>query len=269
MTVQSFLRWPGSKKWLVRKRSILEHIEFDRYVEPFLGGGAVFFSTPKPDSVIGDRNNYLINCFKWMKRAPLKLNREFEERFSQHSTEFYYAVRERLQSNGLSGAADFLYLNRTCFNGVFRVNSRGKFNVPVGTKVSNFFTVEDFQFWGRALKNAQISCSDFEVLIDQSGEGDLLFVDPPYTVAHNKNGFIEYNEKIFSWADQERLHTALKKATSRGAKFIMTNADHTSLRDLYGDNYSIETVIRSSGIAGKVEARKPISELIVRNFAVT
>lgn len=267
--MQSFLRWPGSKKWLVRKIDLLGGIGFNRYIEPFLGGGAVFFHSEKPNSLIGDSNKLLINCYKWMKRSPHKLYQEFSDRFSSHNDIFYYQVRERLAADGMVGAADFLYLNRTCFNGVFRVNSQGQFNVPVGSKVSNHFKLEDFLGWARALRSAEIVCGDFESLINQAGDGDLLFVDPPYTVAHNKNGFIEYNEKIFSWADQVRLQQALVRANDRGAKFILTNADHPSLTELYSGGFSIDTVARSSAIAGKIEARRPISELIVRNFGQT
>src|SRR5690606_34900787 len=105
----------------------------------------------------------------------------------------------------------------TCFNGLYRVNLKGEFNVPVGAKTSVLLPDDDFELVGKWLKEVKFTSEDFETIIDQAGIGDFVFADPPYTVRHNNNGFIKYNENLFSWADQVRLRDALFRAKGRGA----------------------------------------------------
>jgi DNA adenine methylase len=121
-------------------------------------------------------------------------------------------------------------LNRTCFNGIYRVNLRGAFNVPKGTKSAVVLPTDDFSEAQRLLRRAKLLDGDFEEVIDQAQSGDLVFADPPYTVRHNNNGFIKYNEKLFSWDDQERLARVLTRAAKRGVKVVATNADHREIR---------------------------------------
>lgn len=263
--MRPFLKWAGSKKWLVRRGMKIPH--FERYFEPFLGSGAVFFDLLPNNATLADSNDYLVNCYRQIRDQPEDVFAEYDKLFRQHTDMAYYKVRHDLETGSVLGAAQFLYLNRTCFNGVFRVNLAGKFNVPLGSKISDPFSLTDFFKWASALRCASLVVSDFEEVIDKAGRGDFVFADPPYTVAHNKNGFVEYNEKIFSWDDQVRLAECLKRASLRGANFLLTNADHDSVRRLYDGDFSLESLDRRSAIAANVSKRRPISEILIHtNF---
>lgn len=140
---------------------------------------------------------------------------------------------------------------------------KGQFNVPIGTKDKVIFETDNFPAWSRALTNSKIRCIDFEKAIDQATEGDFIFVDPPYTVRHNMNGFVKYNQNIFAWEVQIRLRNALERALHRGASFAMTNADHESVRDLYTGFGKHRTLSRYSVIAGEAVHRARSTELLV------
>jgi DNA adenine methylase len=157
-------------------------------------------------------------------------------------------------------AARLLYLNRTCWNGLYRVNLRGEFNVPIGTKNWAVSAKENFEALARTLSAAELRCCDFEASIDEAGCGDYLFLDPPYTVKHNMNGFLKYNEKIFCWADQIRLRDAVLRARNRGAAIVMTNADHDSIHELYDGRLERRTLHRSSVLAGLATKRGRTTE---------
>jgi DNA adenine methylase len=260
--MRPFLRWAGGKRWLSSNPKI--HIPSDkRYVEPFLGGGAMFFANLPSAALLSDVNPYLVNCFIHMRDSAEEVRSSLYDHFAQHSKSYYYHVRSGLGSDGLANAAAFIYLNRACFNGLFRVNLAGQFNVPIGTKLFKLDDDDEFERWSKALKSAEIKLGDFESLIDACKSGDFLFVDPPYTVNHNSNGFVEYNENIFSWNDQVRLSESLLRASKRGVEFILTNADHHSVRELYQDSFPMECVERGSEMASKTSYRGRTTELLV------
>jgi DNA adenine methylase len=142
----------------------------------------------------------------------------------------------------------------------------GAFNVPIGTKSTVVFPGEDFLEVSAKLKHALLLSADFEDVIEMTNSGDLLFVDPPYTVRHNNNGFVKYNQHLFSWADQERLRDALVRANHRGAKIIATNAAHLSVRELYSQHFKVQTLTRASVISGSSGGRGLYDELLITNF---
>lgn len=259
--MRPFLRWAGGKRWLTQESAIATHPNA-RLVEPFVGGGALFFSRPWRSAVLADVNPFLINAYKRMQRDHTFVFRLVSEHFRNHTPVYYYEIRARMGHSTIEDAADFIYLNRSCFNGLFRVNLSGRFNVPIGSKVYELTDGSEFKAWSDRLRRASIKLCDFEETIDQCGEGDFVFADPPYTVNHNENGFIEYNEKIFSWEDQVRLHDSLLRARERGACFVLTNADHETVRDLYSD-CSILTVERGSEMAGRISARGRTTEVVI------
>jgi len=269
MTVQSpplvkpFLKWAGGKRWFVAKHAELLPKQFNRYIEPFLGSGAVFFHLQPEWALLGDSNGELIATYIALKENWSLVYRHLEEHQIRHSREYYYSIRNSQPENPVSCAARFIYLNRTCWNGLYRVNQSGVFNVPKGTKSSVIFEDDSFDRISEALQGAELHSCDFEELIDMAKDGDLVFVDPPYTVRHNHNAFIKYNEKLFSWADQERLALALKRAKNRGASVVSTNANHQSVRDLYLDTFKTLVVSRNSLISSKVETRTKYEELII------
>jgi DNA adenine methylase len=160
-------------------------------------------------------------------------------------------------------AARFIYLNRTCWNGLYRVNLNGEFNVPIGTKTSVLLGSDDFPSTSQTLQSATLIAGDFEVAIDQAQAGDVVFCDPPYTVRHNNNGFVKYNEQLFVWQDQVRLKDSLERAQARGARVFVTNADHESVRELYSGNFKTTALKRFSPIGGTNAVRGKYSELLI------
>lgn len=183
---------------------------------------------------------------------------------SNHSEEHYYKIRSHVPEDVVEQAARIIYLNRTCFNGIYRVNRDGKFNVPIGTRTNVVFPTDDFEGIARLLRTATVRVADFEKTIDQAMSGDLVFADPPYTVRHNNNGFIKYNEVLFSWEDQERLVHALAKARDRGVKIVATNASHSCLKSMYLDaGFDVKEVSRFSPISASVSNRKQFEEMLI------
>ena len=206
------LKWPGGKRWFVAHHKALLPSTYNRYFEPFLGGGSVFFHLQPKLAVLGDTNSELIAAYRAMKRNRKSLAILLEAHQRLHSAEHYYRVRDMIPDDRIERAARTFYLNRTCFNGIYRVNLNGKFNVPVGTRASVLRDTDDFAAAARLLMTAELRVSDFEPLIEEAREEDLVFVDPPYTVQHNNNGFVKYNESLFRWSDQERLALTLNRA---------------------------------------------------------
>jgi len=184
------------------------------------------------------------------------------EHARNHSDKYYYEVRSKIFRSDASRAAQFLYLNRTCWNGLYRENLRGEFNVPRGTKDSVIFDDDDFAAVSEALASAKITTRDFEKVLNGVKENDFVFIDPPYTVKHNSNGFVKYNENIFSWKDQERLAKAVKSKADSGASILVTNAYHPTLVDLYSDFSSVVPVDRASVLSGDKSYRGKIQEAL-------
>ena len=247
--IQPFLKWAGGKRWLASSGLLPVPVAYSRYVEPFLGGGAVFFALLPEKALLSDLNEELILLYQVIRDDPAALYEKMEEHHERHSEKYYYSVRASSPRSEINRAAKFLYLNRTCWNGLYRVNLKGEFNVPIGTKSTVLFEDDDFDAVSSALKSAQIKCADFEGVVDSTVKGDFLFLDPPYTVQHNYNGFLKYNEKIFSWDDQVRLRDAVSRAVNRGVAVVLTNADHSSILELYDGICEYQRVKRASVLA--------------------
>jgi DNA adenine methylase len=258
-----FLKWAGGKRWLVSRYYGLFPTEFRRYLEPFVGSGAVFFFLTPNAGVISDANEELIGTYKAIRDAPEKVTQLLRAHSAKHSNEHYYHIRATKPIALSNKAARFIYLNRTCWNGLYRVNKKGVFNVPRGTKNTVTFPSDDFVAISEILKTVQIVCCDFEVTLKRAREGDFIFVDPPYTVKHNFNGFLKYNQNIFTWDDQVRLAKSIERASSRGAKLLVLNANHPSIRELYRGIGQFVCLPRSSVLAAASRYRTETSELAV------
>jgi DNA adenine methylase len=264
--IEPFLKWPGGKRWLVHKYPHLLPMRVRRYIEPFLGGGAVFFSLLPKNAMLSDSNAELINAYNCIKGHPGKLERALRVFQKRHCIAFYYKMRLSDPKDRLSRAARFLYLNRTCFNGIYRVNLSGQFNVPIGTKTQVAYPTQYLSRVAIALRAAQIIARDFEATISLARSGDFLYVDPPYTVMHNSNNFVKYNDVLFSWRDQERLADAVHQAAKRGVMVFVSNADHVSVRKLYKGIWRHHTVSRSSILAAASDARRLTTEIAITNY---
>jgi len=185
---------------------------------------------------------------------------------NKHSKEYYYKVRQIKPADPAEKAARFIYLNRTCWNALYRVNLKGEFNVPIGTKTNVVLGSDDFEGVSRLLQDVTITHLDFEEVIDRAEEGDLIFADPPYTVKHNFNGFVKYNEKMFHWDDQVRLSKCLIRASDRGCLVLLTNANYPSIIELYENDFYLTPLKRSSVIAASSSNRGMYEELVIRNY---
>ena len=257
-----FLKWAGGKRWLAGEIQRWVPAKYNLYLEPFLGGGACFFHLEPQRAVLSDTNSDLIETYRAIQVDPSAVRSALKRHKTAHSDGYYYEMRSRCPSDSVERAARFLYLNRTCWNGLYRVNLKGEFNVPRGTKDLILLPDEDFKDVARALAKAEVQCCDFAQTLARAQRGDLVYVDPPYTVKHNYNGFIKYNQSIFSWDDQVRLRDACFDARVRGATVIISNADHMSVRELYREADLAESVSRASVIAGKSAARQRTTELL-------
>ncbi len=262
MSLKPFLKWAGGKTWLIENSEIRFPQFPGRYIEPFLGGGAVFFHLRPKAALLSDANARLIETYSALRDDWRSVFEQLQIYQQHHDKEFYYQERARQPDSLCARAAQFIYLNRTCFNGLYRENRRGEFNVPKGTSNQIFRSVDNFPSISAALSGATLRSQDFAESIDSAEQGDFVFLDPPYTVAHNENGFINYNQKIFSWDDQVRLRDCVQAAVDRGADVMMTNANHNSIAELYENLASPKILPRSSTISGSNNGRGQSTEAL-------
>ncbi|MER8980886.1 Dam family site-specific DNA-(adenine-N6)-methyltransferase [Mesorhizobium sp. M0870] len=261
--VVPFLKWAGGKRWFCEKYLHLIPAFEGRYIEPFLGGAAVFFALSPKNALLSDLNFDLIATYNAIRSAHVDVSRLLQIHHEKHNPEYYYATRAHKPAEEISLAAWFIYLNRTCWNGLYRVNLRNQFNVPIGTKTDVVMAGDNFEKTSARLQSVDLSVADFEETIDTAERGDFVFVDPPYTVKHNYNGFIKYNDKIFSWDDQIRLRDAVVRAAGRGASVMVLNANHGSIRDLYSGVGEQTKLARASVIAASAANRSSVEELMI------
>lgn len=267
-----FLRWTGSKRWFI-KDYIKDFLpkKFCNYHEPFLGGGAVFFYIKQQHNeenkryFLSDTNDDLINTYLQIRdnaESVIKNLKKFN-----NTSEEYYKIRDYQPRSPIQKAARFIYLNRTSFNGIYRVNARGNYNVPYGQRKNvDFITEDHLMDISKLLRSVNLEANSFEKSLDNIEKGDLVFLDPPYTVAHENNGFIEYNQKLFSWEDQERLKVMVEDIIKKQAFFVLTNASHISIESLYKDIAQITTLSRKSIIGGRTKTRGIYNEFVIHNF---
>lgn len=263
-----FLKWPGGKRWFIKKYLSIFPCHYERYFEPFVGSGAVFFALNPVQPILSDINKDLINVYVQMRDFPDLMVQEMLEHQKHHSKDYYYDMRAMRLDDPIKQASKFLYLNRTCFNGMYRENLTGQFNVPIGTKSNCIFDIEKFPQYSKRLRSATILNSDFREIINKTKKNDLLFVDPPYTVKKNQNGFIKYNSRLFSWEDQKDLFKCLIEARERGTIIISTNAYCNELIDIYSKEFFVTVIQKKSTISGIAEKRKACNELLITSFPV-
>lgn len=259
-----FLKWPGGKRWIVPHiKEILGGTRFHRYLEPFLGGGAVFFGLCQGEAILSDINNDLVNVYTQVKSRPWQLIEEIQGIPVNKRT--YLKLRASVPETNLERAVRFLYLNRTAFGGMYRLDKNGSFNVPFGggdRTPTPLWEQDLLPNAARRLRAASILALDFEdMLVGNAKEGDLIYCDPTYTVSHNNNGFIRYNEKNFSWGDQIRLAAICQQMLRRGATVIVSNAFHYEIRRLY-KNAEIHVLKRMSLLCPIPGKRHPTEEYV-------
>jgi DNA adenine methylase len=232
------------------------------YYEPFLGGGAVFFRFQPARAVLSDINPELINTYLAVQRNPDGIIGKLKK--LEVSEKEYYRIRSSIPRGLLNQAARVLYLNRTAFGGIYRLNQVGHFNVPYGggERTPNLLWDEEILVRAsKALAGAVIKQSDFERVLDAAREGDVVYCDPTYTVTHDSNCFVRYNERNFAWADQLRLAAAASRAVKRGAAVLVSNAHHQALLELYA-GAKAWVLARTSCVSRDVLKRRRVREYL-------
>jgi DNA adenine methylase len=259
-----FIRWAGSKRWLLPQLDALVPTEFAHYFEPFLGSGSVFFRFAKGHpSHLSDTISPLIECYASVRSSPREVHKIASSWSADEET--YYAVRSlKVHPATTRAAARFIYLNRFCFNGLYRENASGQFNVPYG-RPKNPTLVGMSALISSAIRlqdDVALDVCDFEDALHDCGSGDFVYLDPPYVAGHRTNGFVDYNAKIFSWADQTRLAAEFNRLDRKKCLVLMTNANHDAVKELYSE-YTAIPVTRFSSMAATLAARGPSTELII------
>lgn len=261
---KTFLRWAGSKRQLLPTLTEYWTNEHIRYVEPFAGSACFFFHIQPSAALLGDINSELICTLSQVKDHLSDVLSELDN--YAYSKEFYYQLRsiapETLRP--AQRAARFIYLNRFCFNGLYRTNRQGEFNVPYGgQKCGNIPSEETLKECSRTLGMTKLLNSDFEVTLDQAKIGDFVYIDPPYYVK-SKAVFNEYNQKSFSTDDMERLRGCLDKLTFKGIEFLLSYADVPDAAILK-EGFLHKNVVVRRNIAGFAGKRKCAGEIVVTN----
>lgn len=258
-----FVKWPGGKRWLTPfLLHLLQKRPIRSYFEPFLGGAALFFALRPDRAYLSDINAELINAYVQVRDNHERVAAVL--RTLPVTAEDFYKIRARRRRSPILRAVDFLYLNRTAYGGVYRVNRSGMFNVPYGggERTPRLLHETDLLFRAAAaLQPATLDVCDFEASMRRAGDGDVIYCDPTYTVAHNNNGFIRYNERNFSWQDQRRLAETARDVAKVGATVVISNAHHADLIALHR-GATCHLVTRRSLLAKQPCHRREVIECV-------
>lgn len=267
--VQPFVKWAGGKSQLLEQYAPLFPQRYNRYLEPFLGGGAVFFYLEPNEAILSDSNKDLIQCFSVIKNNVKKLINLLKVHKEHHSKGHYEKTRKDYNAKKLAEikrTASFIYLNKTCFNGLYRVNSKGEFNVPFGKyKNPAIFDEENLLAANKSLKRAKLHDGDFSKILDYAKKDDFVYLDPPYYPLNRTSNFTSYTAERFLEEEQERLADIFKKLNKRKCKVMLSNSDTKFIKNLYKD-YRIEMVKANRAICCVGDKRGPINELVILNY---
>jgi len=270
-----FLKWAGGKNKLIQQYLPYFPEGYCRYHEPFLGGGAIFFYLQPSQSFLTDINIELVNVYRCVQEQVEELIVLLEEHAALHGQEHFYAVRSQLTTsddwfldgNNLKRAARFIYLNKTCFNGLYRENSKGQFNVPIGSYEKPLICDPDaIRDASSALQSAQIDRSSFDIVLDHAKDSDdFVYFDPPYYPLSATSKFTNYSRYSFNEPDQIRLKETFVELSNRGVKVMLSNSDCPFIRDLFKD-FKIHTIYAARNINCNTEKRGKITEVLVTSY---
>lgn len=257
------IRWAGSKRQLIPDLKRWIPRRFRTYIEPFAGSACLFFELRPQRAILGDINAELMQTYRQLRRHPSRLHEAVTS--IPRNPETYYEVRGQAsnQLRAFERAARFLYLNRNCFNAVYRVNKSGQFNVPWGTRTGATPSVDEFRNCARILRSAELMTSDFEAVIKRAGKGDFLYLDPPYTksVADEPGLF---GAGAFDRTDLDRLITATKAAAKRGATFLLSFEYDEKLMEELSEIF-VHEISAHRHVSGFSGARGRVPELLFTN----
>lgn len=267
-----FVKWAGGKRQLLSQIEKRLPPKFNTYIEPFVGGGAVFFYLQPKKAVINDLNEALINVYVQIRDHVEELIGAIiplDEKINQDKQEFYYKARELYNTKLLTHTYDietaalFIFLNKHCFNGLYRLNRKGLFNVPYNRSVRPSYVKENLFCVSSQLQAVKITCGDFEGICQKAKSGDFLFLDSPYAPI-KEDSFEAYTKEGFAEEEHRRLERVFRELTDKGCYCMLTNHDTPLIRELYGQfNYEVVPVKRM--INSKADKRTGF-EVIVRNY---
>lgn len=264
-----FIKWAGGKSRLIEQYKPFLPTEFERYHEPFLGGGALFFylapqlQAQGKQAFLSDLNPELVNVYRCVRDEVEGLIELLAEHQERHGKTHYYEVRSQLQTESVPRAARFIYLNKTCYNGLYRENSKGLFNVPMGRyKNPKICAPNLLRAASSALQIADISEHPFAAVLDYAkGANDFVYFDPPYHPLSETSKFTAYSRYRFGAEEQKELRDAIAQLAARRAKVLVSNSDCPFIRDLY-QNFQIETINAARSINSKASKRGKITEVL-------
>lgn len=261
------MKWAGGKRNLLEKLRPLVPQTYGKYIEPFVGGGALFFALCPAKAVLSDLNSELMDCYKVIRDKPDELIRSLGDMTVDERT--FYSIRAKIVSDlgDVERAARLIYLNKTCYNGLYRVNKKGQFNTPFGyyerVQICN---KEVIYAASRALQNAEIVQGDFEhIILAYAEPGDFAYLDPPYPPIGRFSDFKRYTKEFFYEEDQLRLAKVVRRLDRKGCKFILSNSSQPIIQKLYGKFRKIDVEApRYINCCG--DGRGGVSELIITNI---
>jgi DNA adenine methylase len=279
---QPFLRWAGGKRKLAGfiANSFPTKLDYSsaHYYEPFLGGGALAFYIGQKESPfyipgsrihLSDTNPDLISAYQVLRDEPLTLMKHLTKLGRETDREAFEKVRASRPKSKLEIAARFIYLNKTCFNGLWRVNSKGEFNVPWG-KLQNPRIFDESILIANSirLRSAKIAKRDFLSQLEPAQKGDLVYLDPPYIPLSSSSSFSKYSKLDFDISNHEELATCIKSLTKRGVFVVLSNSDTSETRRIFGESMNLYQISVGRSISASSESRKRVNEVIATNYEV-
>ncbi len=261
------VKWAGGKGQLILQfEPLFPKREYGLYIEPFVGGGAVFFHLLPSRAILIDSNDELINFYHVVRNDLEALLGDLRKH--ENTAEYYYRIRalDPEQLTPVERASRFLYLNKTAYNGLWRVNSRGKHNVPFGRyKNPRIMDETNLRLVSRVLKDAEILCDDFSRVLEYAGPDAFVYMDPPYHPLSETADFTSYTPDAFGEDDQRRLAEVFRKLDLIGCLVMLSNSDTPFIRGLY-KGYDVQVVYARRAINCRADKRGPVPELVIRNY---
>jgi DNA adenine methylase len=264
--VKPFVKWAGGKRQTIQEIKKRMPEKYNRYLEPFLGGGAVFFSLNFKSAVIGDINEELINTYNIIKNNIKDLIDSLKKHY--YDKEYYYEIRalNPQKLDEIERAGRFIFLNRTCFNGLYRVNKKGLFNVPFGRYKSPLICDEkNLKLVSKKLKSVEIKCGDYKEIVSCAQKNDFIYFDPPYMPLTETSNFVNYNKNGFSKTDQIELRDLFAALSNKGVFCLLSNSYTEEIINLYSE-FNIDTIKAYRNINSRVEGRGKIKEVVIKNY---
>ena len=272
-----FVKWVGGKRQLMKDLENNFPNQFGTYHEPFLGGGAVMFNLlskePKMSCNVSDFNADLILAYVTIRDKLGKLVESLEnhsKNYHKNSTEYYYQVRKQEPKQQIEKVSRLIFLNRTCFNGLYRVNKKGQFNVPLGRYTNpNIVNKENLTAVNKILqsKTIKISCRGFEAVLGDTKKGDLIYFDPPYQPISSTANFTSYTHRDFTEDDLQRLVDLANQLNSKGCHVLLSNSNSKTVKDYFSEKHWFVSEIKANrAINSNSKKRTGYKEIIIKNY---